>query len=329
MKSKFQINKYISWGFMFFREAWLEFLSQLKAKNINKISLGIGVFDGVHCGHVKLLNALAEYAHRHNSCPTALTFSPHPRTLTSPDHPPKLLLPLEKRIELLKKSGADEVFVIRFDQEFAHLIAEEFLDILCLQNEIEISSITVGRNWRFGHYGRGNADMLASFCAQNNIFFQPIEELKTGGEVISSSNIRLAITNGMFEKASGMLGRKFVLSGKVVKGFSFAGDKLGHPTANLIPDSEILPPDGVYGAKVTVDNSVYLAAVNIGVAPSFAFNQYQRRVEVHLLDFDGNLYDHTIEVDLLKYIRNERFFESADALKSQIMLDIQQIKSLK
>ena len=126
-----------------------------------------------------------------------------------------------------------------------------------------------------------------------------------------------------------LLGRRFILSGRIVKGFSFAGGKLGHPTANLVPDSEILPPDGVYGAKVTLDGQDYLAAVNIGVAPSFEFNQHRRRVEVHLLEFEGNLYDREIEVNLLKYIRNERFFESAEALKAQIILDIQQIKSLK
>ena len=171
--------------------------------------------------------------------------------------------------------------------------------------------------------------MLANFCSRNGIFFQPVDELQLHGEIVSSSNIRLAITNGLLDKTADMLGRRFILSGRIIKGFSFAGGKLGHPTANLVPDSEILPPDGVYGAKVTLDGQDYLAAVNIGVAPSFEFNQHRRRVEVHLLDFEGNLYDREIDVNLLKYIRNERFFESAEALKAQIILDIQQIKSLK
>ena len=314
---------------MFFKDTWLDFLLQLKAKNISDISIGIGVFDGVHPGHVKLLKSLADYAAKNNSYPVALTFSPHPRTLTSPEHPPKMLMPLEKRIELLKQNGVAEVFVIRFDHEFANLIAEEFLNILCLNDILKIKCITVGKNWRFGHYGRGNADMLANFCSRNGIFFQPVDELQLHGEIVSSSNIRLAITNGLLDKTADMLGRRFILSGRIVKGFSFAGGKLGHPTANLVPDSEILPPDGVYGAKVTLDGRDYLAAVNIGVAPSFEFNQHRRRVEVHLLDFEGNLYDREIEVNLLKYIRNERFFESAEALKAQIILDIQQIKSLK
>lgn len=314
---------------MFFRDSWLEFLTQLKSKNITDISLGIGVFDGVHCGHVKLLTSLADYAQKHNSVPIAMTFSPHPRTLLFPEHPPKLLMPLKKRMDLLKQNGASEVFVIRFDREFASLIAEEFINILCVQDILKISCITVGKKWRFGHYGRGNADMLSRFCSQNNIFFQPVDELQMDGENISSSNIRLAITNGLLDKTASMLGRRFTLTGKVVKGFSFAGGKLGHPTANLMPDSEILPPDGVYGAKVILDGTTYLAAVNIGVAPSFDFNQHRRRIEVHLLDFEGNLYEREIEVDLLKYIRNERFFESAEALKNQIILDIQQIKSLK
>ena len=242
---------------------------------------------------------------------------------------PKLLVPLNQRIELLKKNGAEDVFVIDFNRDFANLEAGEFLRVFCLDNAVKIDCICVGKNWRFGKNGAGDTVLLEKFCQANNIDCRLIEELKIDSEKISSANIRIAVANGFLDKVRNMLGRPYFIHGTVVKGFSFAGDKLGHPTANLKPDSEILPPDGVYAAKAVIDDAEYLAAVNIGVAPSFDFNCRNHRIEVHLLDFDGNLYGRELDIMLLKYLRNERFFESAEALKEQIIKDIQQIKSLK
>ena len=313
---------------MDFQSEWRNFLSVLSDAGHKKISVGIGVFDGVHRGHQMLLEKLTAHAVKNNSCSVALTFSPHPRTLVAPHNPPKLLMSAERRQELLKSYGVNEVFVIRFDEKFSRLQAEEFLHILCENNPLEIDCITVGKNWRFGNGGSGNTELLARYCQTHNIAFLPMEELKINGEKISSANIRQAVANGFIEQANSMLGRDFELVGKVVKGFSFAGSKLEHPTANLIPDSEIMPPDGVYGAEVTLNDVKYRAAVNIGVAPSFDFNRKQHRIEVHLLDFEGNLYGCDLRVKPVKYLRNERFFESADALKAQIIKDIQQIKSL-
>lgn len=314
---------------MDFQTVWNDFLCSLKEKNITRISVGIGVFDGVHLGHAELFRKLKEFAVQHGSYPVALTFSPHPRTLTTPNNPPKLLVPLNQRIKLLKQHGAEEIFVIDFNEKFAALLPEQFLEILCSSPHVNIDCITVGRNWHFGRDGAGDTVLLADFCKARNITFQPIEELKINNEKISSANIRIAIAEGCLDKARVMLGRDYAIHGEVVKGFAFAGSRLEHPTANLQPDSEILPPDGVYGACAEIDGGKYLAAVNIGIAPSFEFNRKRRRVEVHFLDFNGNLYGRELSITLLKFLRNERFFESADALKAQIILDIQQIKSLK
>lgn len=313
---------------MDFRTSWHDFTAQLKAENITDICVGIGVFDGVHLGHAELFRTLKNYAEQHNSYPVALTFAPHPRTLTSPLNPPKLLVPLSQRIELLKKHGVKKVFVIDFNEKFAAVEPLDFLNSLISSADVKINCITVGRNWHFGHRGAGDTVLLADFCAEKNITFLPIEELKIDGEKISSANIRIAIANGLLDKAKSMLGHEYFIHGEVVKGFSFAGGKLGHPTANLKPDSEILPPDGVYAAKTVIDGVSYPAAVNIGVAPSFDFNKKQHRIEVHVLDFNGNLYGRELTVTLLKHLRNERFFETAEALRQQIMLDIQQIRSL-
>ena len=314
---------------MDFQGSWHLFLTSLKKKGIRKICVGIGVFDGVHSGHAMLLNELAKHGREHDSYPVALTFAPHPRTLLAPDSPTKLLSPLSQRIAMLKNHGAKDVFVINFNEKFAQLDGTSFLNILCSNDDVAVDCITVGRNWRFGKNGSGSAELLENFCSQHNIRFIPVDELKINGEKISSANIRIAIANGFLEKAKSMLGYDFAIHGEVVKGFSFASGKLGHPTANIIPDSEILPPDGVYGAKSCIDGTEYLAAVNIGVAPSFEFNCRKHRIEVHLLDFQGNLYGREIDVTLLKYLRNERFFESAEALKKQIISDIEQIKSLR
>ena len=324
-----QINKRISLIFMNTILKWRTFLESLRRVDIKNICVGIGVFDGVHIGHAELLQSLADYAKQNNSYPLAITFSPHPRALTVPEHAPKLLVPLNQRIELLKKNGAEDVFVIDFNRDFANLEAEEFLRVFCLDNAVKIDCICVGKNWRFGKNGAGDTVLLEKFCQANNIDCRLIEELKIDSEKISSANIRIAVANGFLDKVRNMLGRPYFIHGTVVKGFSFAGDKLGHPTANLKPDSEILPPDGVYAAKAVIDDAEYLAAVNIGVAPSFDFNCRNHRIEVHLLDFDGNLYGRELDIMLLKYLRNERFFESAEALKEQIIKDIQQIKSLK
>ena len=307
---------------------WQNFMAQLEAENIHNISVGIGVFDGVHLGHAELFRSLSEYAKINNSYPIALTFAPHPRKLTSPDNPPKLLVPLNQRIELLKQHGAKKVFVIDFNEKFAAIEPEDFLNIITSSEKVKLDCITVGRNWHFGHNGVGDTILVDKFCKERNISFLPIEELKIDGNKISSANIRIAIADGFLDKASAMLGYKYFIHGEVIKGFSFAGNRLGHPTANLHTDSEILPPDGVYAAKTVIDGHTYPAAVNIGVSPSFDFNQKQHRIEVHVLDFDGNLYGRELKVTLIKHLRNERVFESAEALKAQIILDIQQIRSL-
>ncbi len=313
---------------MDFQNEWHRFLSNLAAADYRMASLGIGVFDGVHRGHGMLLDTLASHAEQNSSCPVALTFSPHPKALIAPGHTPKLLTSLDRRIEMLKSHGIKDVFVIHFDEKFARMEALDFLKILCENTPLPIDCITVGKNWRFGSMGRGNAEVLKKYCSEHDIIFHPVDELKIDGEKISSANIRLAIANGFLDRAGAMLGRDFELTGEVVKGFSFAGSKLGHPTANLAPDSEIMPPDGVYAAEVTLNDEKYPAAVNIGIAPSFEFNRQQHRIEVHLLDFEGNLYGNKLSVKLVKHLRNERFFESAEALKAQIIKDIQQIRDL-
>lgn len=313
---------------MDFRVSWQNFMTQLKAENIKNISVGIGVFDGVHLGHAELLRSLSDFAEKNNSYPVALTFAPHPRALTQPENAPKLLVPLAQRIELLKQHGAKKVFVIDFNEKFSAIEPEDFLDIISSSKEVRLDCITVGRNWHFGHLGAGDTVLVAEFCQARNITFIPIEELKVDGNKISSANIRTFVAAGQLDIAKSMLGYDYFLHGTVVRGFSFASDKLEHPTANLEINSEICPVDGVYAAKVAIDGKIYPAAVNIGVAPSFEFNKKQHRIEVHVLDFSGDLYGRELSVSLLKHLRNERIFESAEALKAQIMLDIQQIRNL-
>ena len=298
----------------------------LRSAQYRRIALAIGVFDGVHRGHQKLLQTLAELAAATGAKPVALTFHPHPRALLKPQEKPLLLLPLANRVELLHQYGAQAVVVKKFDQELATLSPQAFLDALLSIPELEIAGICVGSAWRFGHGGGGDCRLLAGYAAERRFRLEPVPELAIDGEIVSSSNIRRAVAAGRFSAAAAMLGRPFSLYGKVEHGHRLAGTALDHPTANLAVTDTILPPDGVYAARVNLEEGCFPAAVNIGVAPTFRYTASPRRVEVHVLDFHGNLYDASLQVELLQYLREERCFISPEELKKQIESDIKAIR---
>ncbi len=293
-----------------------------------KIFLGIGVFDGVHLGHKAVLQELQNLSKNCNGLNIAVTFSPHPRTLLAGAKKPQLLIGLAEREKFLKLAGANEVIVVNFNHEFANLTAEEFLQILYDESQGKLGGICVGKNWRFGAGGKGDYQLLSKFCTEKNLAFSWVENLIIDNEVVSSSNIRIALSSGLFEKANRLLGRNYRLRGIVEKGYNIASTKLEKPTANLKIENGILMIDGVYAAKAYLNEKVYMAAVNIGFAPTFNYQKNERRIEVHLLNFDGDIYGEYLEIEVVKYIRNEKSFASAEDLRKQIFSDIQQIKTI-
>lgn len=297
-----------------------------ESRTRRKLTLGIGVFDGVHLGHRRIIAEVTGLARANGSVPAAMTFDPHPRAVLCPDEPPVLLVPLKERVRLLREAGAGLVWVQPFTPEFARLEPEQFLERLFACSDIELAGICVGEKWRFGRGGRGGRETLAAYAESHRLEFRACPELELNNETVSSSAIRRAISAGKLEQATAMLGRPYRLIGTVERGYHAASDRLDCPTANLALSAGVLPPDGVYAAAAYRNGVPYAAVVNIGFAPTFGWEQAKRRVEVHLLDFHGNLYGSELGVEFLHYLREERTFSDPEALKRQIDGDILQIR---
>ena len=290
--------------------------------------VGIGVFDGVHLGHARVLAAVRELAARTQAIPAAVTFDPHPRQVVAPENAPCLLIPLAERLRLLREYGMADVTVIPFTKDFAAMPPEKFLAELA-ERIGGLCGICVGANWRFGVRASGGAAELAAFAQARRIGFTPVPELEQDGRIVSSTEIRRAMAAGDLAGAEKMLGRPYRIFGTVERGFRAATGDLGCPTANLRMRDGVLPPDGVYAARAfPADGGVYPAAVNIGFAPTYRREKPERRTEVHLLDYAGDLYGQALGVELLCYLRTEQAFPDPDALRRQIALDIRKIREM-
>ena len=303
-------------------------LAGVAAECDNKpLALAIGVFDGVHLGHRKLLDQVSELACELNAVPVALTFDPHPRAVLFPSAPPVLLMDLAERVRQLHNAGMAMTAVADFTLDFAATPPEEFLDLL-FEEVPNLAAVGVGSNWRFGKNGSGNVPLLAEYARKRSFKLAAVDELVMDGEVVSASRIRRLIAGGKLDEAEKLLGSRYTLTGKVANGYGIAGTKLDCPTANIVPQAGVLPPDGVYSGIVTVEGKSYGAAVNIGVAPTYGRTADQcRRIEAHLLDFSGNLYGRDVRLALGEYLRSEQCFASEEALKKQIACDVKKIRS--
>jgi len=304
-------------------------LSSLADFGISRASVAIGVFDGVHIGHRHLLTELFKMTEQNRSEPVALTFFPHPRTILRPDSPPSLLIPPFKKIELLHLYGIKAVITIPFTKEFSMFSPEAFIKSSLMTKEVELAGICVGRNWRFGAGGTGDSEKLHEFAKKKHFSFQAVNEVSLDGHKVSSSNIRRAVSSGLLEDAAKMLGRPYSLCGIVEKGKKVAGPQLTFPTANLKIDFGIVPPNGVYAGSVRFLKKAYPAAVAIGLSPTFNYaDNVTPRVEVHIIGFHEDIYGSQIEVELFKYLREERCYSAPDELKKQIGSDIARVSEI-
>ena len=283
------------------------------------VVVGIGVFDGVHLGHRKIISELAEMGRRLSAAPLAVTFFPHPREVLCPASPPRLLLPPDERVRRLRAAGAAGVAVVRFTAETANTPPEAFLDQL-LAACTKIRGVCVGSRWKFGRGGGGDAEFLHRSLPKRGVAFKAVAELRMDGNIVSSSAIRNAVASGRLESAAAMLGRASMLFGEVEHGFGEAGPLLHAPTANLRVDFGVLPPDGVYAVLATVGGEKFPALANIGVTPTFKRGGLHR-VEVHILGFEGDLYHQPMTLELVSKLRDERTFASAAELERQIRVD--------
>ena len=305
-------------------------LQDLIPAGITDVSLAVGVFDGVHKGHQKLLKTLMAQAEQYGSSPVAMTFYPHPRQVLDPEHSPELLLPPAEKNRLLHAYGAKAVITVPFTKEFAKLSPEEFADLCIHKSGPRIRSLCVGSNWHFGAGGKGNTVLLKEIAEKEGFHFEAVPELKINGETVSSTSIRKAVREGDLQRAAALLGRTYALFGTIEHGRHVAGPKLDHPTANLQMDFGVLPPCGVYACRAVYYGHSFPAVCNIGRAPTFYSygDPNLMRTEVHLLSGGTDLYGVSMKLELVQQIRPERKFESPEALKRQIYLDVEQASQL-
>jgi riboflavin kinase / FMN adenylyltransferase len=271
--------------------------------------VAVGTFDGVHLGHREVIRG----------ADSVLTFEPHPVSVVSPQHAPRLLTRLDHKAELIAALGVEELIVIPFDAAFAARGAREFIDDV-LVGALGAVRVSVGENFRFGNRAQGDTTLLAA----DGRFTTTVHTLlEVEGEIVSSSRIRGLVLAGEVAAATRFLGAPFQLRGEVVHGDE-RGRELGFPTANLIPEEEfVCPGHGVYACLV--DGRP--AAVNVGVRPTFTTGRGEL-IEAHLLDFDGDLYGSELRIDFLRRLRGERRFDGPEALVEQMGLDVERTRAV-
>ena len=285
----------------------------------------IGVFDGVHKGHQGLLTKATSIADGRKII--ALTFDPHPTAIFAPDRAPTMLTTLPDRIELLKIHGADRVAVLKFTSDFAAISPADFVKNILI-DQLQASTVIVGKNFTYGYKAAGNVDSLAESGALHG-FTVLAEDLNTGeGEVISSSRIRNLVTNGKVEDARLLLGRPHRLDGIVIHGEK-RGRAIGYPTANLGNiQGQAIPADGVYAGWLTVGINHWPAAISIGTNPTFA-GERGRSVEAYALDQEGlELYDKNASIEFGWLLRPTLKFDGLESLLKQMKIDCDQARNL-
>jgi riboflavin kinase/FMN adenylyltransferase len=291
------------------------------------IFLAIGVFDGVHLGHQSVIFTSTSHARSAGGTPVVITFDPHPLKVLRPHNAPHLLTATQHKIGLIRDLGVEHLLVITFDKNFAATSPETFIEQLVMHSN-PLGEICVGHEWSFGKDRRGNLDLLKKLGAQFNFNVVAIPPVKMDGAVVSSTAIRRAVEKGDLATAAAMLGRDYTILGTVVPGGKI-GKKLGYPTANLSAHSEQFPPNGVYFAEATLDGLVYPGVVNLGYRPTVSSGKSERILEIHLLDFDREIYGKDLEVRFVRYLRPEKKFENVDALVRQIEFDVRRARELR
>ena len=304
----------------------LEDISQLSSVK-GPHHLAIGVFDGLHLGHKAVIGESLSAASREGGRSVVVTFDPHPSRILHPENPRRLLASLEHKKRLISAMGVDCLLIIKFDEALAELNAEEFLDRVT-KGSGNVSTICVGHDWRFGANRTGGVEDLQTHAGKSGFRVVAVEPVKCRlGNTISSTRIRVAIQNGDFRTATSLLGREYTLLGRVIEGDRLGG-KIGFPTANLTVFNEELPPDGVYAVEAEMGGEIVKGVGNLGIRPTVNKKDARRRLEVHLFDFDQDIYGELLEIRFREFIRPEQKFENIDALKEQIRIDTEKAREV-
>ncbi|MBN7812070.1 bifunctional riboflavin kinase/FAD synthetase [Algoriphagus sp. H41] len=286
-----------------------------------------GTFDGVHLGHQKILKRIREIARSIQGETVLITFWPHPRLVLYPkEHNLRLLSTFEEKAKLLRQFGIDHLITIPFTQEFSQLTSEEFIRKVLI-DAIHTRKLVIGYDHRFGKNREGSFEYLKANSHAFGLELEEISRQDVEEIAVSSTKIRKALESGDVKTAESCLGRPYELNGLVIKGQQI-GRSIGFPTANIhIPnDYKLIPRDGVYAVEASVEGVLYKAMLNIGNRPTV--DGTKKTVEAHLFDFQGDLYSKQITVYFHEFLREERKFDSLEALKAQLGKDQQAAKSL-
>ncbi len=285
----------------------------------------IGNFDGVHLGHRAILSRVIQRARELDAQAVAITFEPHPLKVLRPEMNLPLLTTPEQKTRLLGAAGLDAVVVLPFTREFAALPARDFVRQYFLER-LRVREVVVGHDYCFGRGREGNIDLLKEMGQKHGFTVQVVWAVEADNAVVSSSLIRALLRLGKVEEAALLLGRPYGVAGRVVHGKGRGGKLLGVPTANIRPANELLPATGIYAVRVRRGEETLGGAANIGTCPTFENGEFS--LEVHLLDFNGDLYDEDLGVEFVARLREERRFPSIEALAAQIHADIKRARQV-
>ena len=280
--------------------------------------LTLGVFDGLHLGHQKIMETVVDRAKATGSHATAITFDPHPRAVLHPESAPPLLQTLDQRLANFEVLGIEQAIVVPFDREFASNPAEEFLRNI-VHDRFQAKEVYLGKGFAFGKDRGGNIDLLRKMSDELGFFADEVPEVALRGQRISSSRIRQLLADGRVNLVRRMLGRPYGVEGVIIRG-NRRGHTIGFPTANLKPHNRVIPKFGVYATATLVKGQWRRSITNIGVRPTFE-KDADPSIESYIFDFDGDIYGDVLRVRFLHRIRDERKFSGIDELKAQIEKD--------
>lgn len=284
----------------------------------------IGNFDGVHAGHRALIKKLNQKARQKKLKSVIVTFYPHPLSIVSGKTPP-FITPIQEKLEVIQELGPDFIFCLQFNEQIAELSPEEFVSIY-LVNGLNAKELIIGHDYTFGKDRKGNFELLQKLGREHGFNVEKMPAVNKNSAVVSSTRIRELIQEGKVWEVSPLLERFYQIRGKVVQGQKRGGPLLGIPTANLELSDELVPKPGVYAVWAKFEDKKYPAVANVGHVPTF--DQESLSIEVHILDFEQNIYEQELRVDFVCRLRDEQKFSGIEGLLAQIHADIEQARDI-
>lgn len=287
--------------------------------------MAIGDFDGLHLGHRDVINHAKQLSKQFNVASAIMTFNPHPREVLGHMQYTRYLAPFHEKMNLFAQMGIDYCFVVSFDLPFSKVAPEDFVKYMI--KKLNINTIVVGFDFTFGHQGSGTVETLKELCG-DALKVDVVKPYQLDGQKVSSTLIREQLYLGRIDRVTHYLGRYYAINGIVVSGHG-RGRTIGFPTANLdMKMPFVIPRHGVYAVNVTVQNRTYSGVMNIGVKPTFSDDEINPTLEVHIMDFESQIYGEDIRVEFVAFIRDEQKFASVDLLIEQIGQDAERARAI-